>query len=1138
MSPLRFILASLWHYRRVQLAVAAGVAVATAVITGALLVGDSVRGSLRDLALERLGRIDSVLVAQQPFRAALAGEIARVEAAPLLLTPGTIEAVRSGEAEGPARGRAGSRAKRAVSSPTTARRATQLSVIGCNNNFWRLGSGGPAAPLAEDGLGITRSLATELDVSVGDEVLLRVPLAAQVPADSTLGEKDQTTTARRLRIAAVLENKGLARFSLRPSQHQPRNVFLALGTLQKLLGIGRRANAIAVAGPTPPPEVRPRLDDFGLQVQRHHVGGPAGSDVLQLTAGRLVLPSHVVERAQREFAQQRLQSATTYLANTIAVGQRKIPYSTLTGVDSTAALGPLWDEQGRPLLLANDEIVLNDWAAKDLNAQVGDLVTITFYDPETTHGRLHEHRPVRLKLRAIVPLRDSAGQPTWAADPRLTPELAGVTDQRSIHDWDLPFRLVEKIRPQDEDYWDQYRTTPKAFVSSSLARQLWKTRWGVVSLLRLPATEKLTVAEFERRLSRALDPAALGMSWLPVKQQGLQAAHGTTSFDGLFLGFSFFLMASAVMLVVLLFRLGLEQRAREVGVLSAVGLSARKLRRLLVAEAAIVALGGAAVGVAAGVGYARLMIQGLNTWWVAATVTPFLKLHVSSASLAWGWLLGVAVALLTILWSLRKLVRLPAQQLLAGNYEDSAHMVGGPDQARRWLPRAMLAAAAALAIPALRLEGEAQAGAFFGSGALVLAALLTGLRQRLRQPDSIAPQRLSLAGLALRNARRNPARTILSVGLAAVASFLIIALSAFRLAPTRQGTGGFDLIATADQPIYFDLNTSEGRRELGFSDRDNRQLAGVEVRAFRVQAGEDASCLNLYQTTQPRVLGVPRSFYDEGAFGWSATANLSPEQPSPWQLLDAELGPDAAGRTVVPVVLDKNTAVYSLHLGGVGSQWTIRDATDQPVTLEIVGLLAGSILQGDLLMSETNFLQLFPETQGSRMFLIRAGNMPYSIEALTTLLETRLEDYGLDAQAARDRLAGLMAVQNTYLSTFQSLGALGLLLGTFGLAVAQLRSVLERRGELALMQSAGFRRRRLAKMVLGENVVLLVGGLGIGCLAALAAVLPHWLLRQATMPWATLAGLLLAVAVAGLAAGWLAVRAVLRAPLLPALRGD
>jgi ABC-type antimicrobial peptide transport system permease subunit len=217
---------------------------------------------------------------------------------------------------------------------------------------------------------------------------------------------------------------------------------------------------------------------------------------------------------------------------------------------------------------------------------------------------------------------------------------------------------------------------------------------------------------------------------------------------------------------------------------------------------------------------------------------------------------------------------------------------------------------------------------------------------------------------------------------------------------------------------------------------------------------------------------------------------------------------------------------------------TMDDASGQPVTLEVVGLLSNSVLQGKVLIGEAHFLRLFPDVAGQQLFLIRHHQTQQPTDELVTLLETQLEDYGFDATSTEQRLAGFLAVQNTYLSTFQSLGALGLLLGTFGLAVAQLRSVLQRRGELALLRSTGFRRARLAELVLGENTLLLLGGLGIGTVAALVAVLPHFLLQAAGTPWGTLLALLATIIIAGLLAGWLAVRAAIRAPLLPALRGD
>ena len=124
------------------------------------------------------------------------------------------------------------------------------------------------------------------------------------------------------------------------------------------------------------------------------------------------------------------------------------------------------------------------------------------------------------------------------------------------------------------------------------------------------------------------------------------------------------------------------------------------------------------------------------------------------------------------------------------------------------------------------------------------------------------------------------------------------------------------------------------------------------------------------------------------------------------------------------------------------------------------------------------------------------------------------------------------------LLTFQSLGGLGLLLGTFGLAAVQLRSVLERRGELALMRAAGLRRRTLAAMVMWENGLLLVGGLATGLVAALVAILPHMFSGAAMIPWDSLAGILGLILLVGLLVGLAGVRAVLTTPLLPALRGD
>lgn len=1128
MTPVHFIVASLRHHRRIHVAVALGVAAATAVLSGALLVGDSVRGSLRDLTLQRLGQIDSALVTGHFFRAALAREVG---GEPAILMPGTLEA----------------------GSGHDARRATKVSIVGVEDGFWKLGEGGPENSLAAESAAITEPLARELDVKRGDSILLRISTADAIPADSPLGEKTETSIGRRVRVAEVLPSVGLARFALQPSQQLPRNVFVPLGTLQRVLDRAGRANAILVAGNIDTAKLKPELTDYGLRIEA--VDSPV--KYVEVSADQLVLPDAVIAAAAKAFPGNELQPVVTYLANSLVVGggdmERRIPYSTITGVDALAGIGPLLDDSGKPIPLADDEIALNRWAADDLGAKLGDMVTVNYYEPESAHGVLREHEPpLELQLAAIVELAKD-GRPTAASDPKLTPELKGVTDQASISDWDLPFELVERIRPRDEDYWDAYRTTPKAFVSLATAKRQWGSRWGTISLLRVPIASAPSQAQskthgaivwVEKKLLDELEPADAGLAFLPVKELGLAASSGTTPFDALFLGFSFFLIAAAVMLIALLFKLGVEQRAQELGTLGAVGLRPQRISWMLSVEGLLVAAIGATAGVALGIVYAWIIILGLRTWWLAAVSTPFITLHVTWPSLMIGWFVGLVVSGLTIAWSIRRLVRQPVGRLLSGATEvPNGGAMPSSGHWSRWR-EAALALSVALALIGTQVDGEMRAGIFFGSGAVVLALLLGEVRHRLRQlgQSNTAPASFSLARLAALNLTRHPGRSTLTIGLVAAATFLIAAISAFRLDTGVEGTGGFTFVATSDQPIHFDLNMPAGRHELGFSDADDKRLDEFITYSLRVAEGEDASCLNLYRPTQPRVLGLPAKFLNRGGFGWADFASLQSNDmyASPWSLLEKPLGTDQHGQPIVPVVLDASTAIYSLHLKGVGSRLAIRDAAGREVALEVVGLLKNSVLQGNLLISEANFLKLFPDTGGYRMFLMepRIDAPAVDTASVAKTLESTLAADGFDVVEVNDQLAGFLAVQNTYLSTFQSLGALGLLLGTVGLAVVQLRSVLERRGELALMRAAGFRPRRLVEMVVLENGVLLVGGLAVGLVAAAVALIPQWMPEEASVPWLTLTGLLGTIAVVGILTGWLATRSALRAPIVGALRGE
>lgn len=1096
-TPWRLATRGLSGHRRSHAAVAAGVALATAVLVGALVVGGSVRGSLRGLVLDRLGWIDYVISPGTNFRVALTKELP-YRAEPLLIVPASISHRADGET----------------------RHASRVSLIGCRPDFFTFGDDVPGPGFAS-GARISQSLADELGLTGGESVVVRTATASNLPADSALGERGDTVASARIEVTRVLPPKGLARFSLAPSQAEPRNVFVPLDVVQKLIDAPGECNVAAVVDAGPTPEVKPRLADYGLAFDA--TVDPA---TWQLESRELVLPETIVEAANRAWAPLSRVAANTYLANTIKLGEKSIPYSTVAGVGGAAELLPTKE-------LADDEIALTRWAADDLGAKVGDRVRLTFYEPESTHGVLKEAAPAEFTLAQIVELTDAEGQPTAANDRLWTPQLEGVTDAESINDWDLPFELVEPIRDADEAYWDEYNTTPKAFVSLATGQRLWGSRWGDTSLVRVLAPEALP-EDLAAQLLAEIDPADLGFAPRAIKAEGLKAASGSTPFDVLFLLFSMFLIGSALLLIVLLVWLAIDARRREMGVLGAVGFDRKSVRRALIRELGPVSAVGAILGAAIGVAYAAVLLLLLRTVWLDAIGTPFLELHASPPTVIVGAISAWLLAMANILFAVRRATKEPPKTLLGG---ETPQPTAEATNARRYATGIGFGCATLAGIATMTggtLQGEAAAGAFFAAGAAILTALIAGLYALATSRRDRPAGGLSLGGLAAANSVRRPGRALLTIGLVAAASFLILATSAFRLPPTESGTGGFDLVGESDQPLHYDLATEDGRFELGFGSKEEATLAGASVYAFRVQPGEDASCRNLYQTTQPRVLGVSERFTQQAdeaitPFVWAATAATGDD--SPWSVLAQP--PREEG--VVPVVLDFNTAMYSLKLyGGVGSQFKIRDEVGEEVTVEVVGLLKNSVLQGDLLVGEADFLRLYPSASGSRYFLIGSQ----SPEAVAATLEDTLSDYGFDAQSAPDRLAGFLAVQNTYLSTFQALGGLGLALGAVGLAIAQFRDLSERRGELALMRAAGFGAKRLRRLVLRENLTLLALGLIVGAMGAAAALAPLAATSDARPPW-LMAGVLLAATLGiGLAAGRLAANRALAAPVTAALRGE
>ena len=1195
-SPLRYIRQSLIQFRSVHASVALAVAAATAVLVGALLVGDSMRGSLRDLALDRLGRIEVAMTPQRFFREDLAQELidspdlpdAYDAAAPVVLLQG------------------------ALLLPDESRRADRVSLIGCDERFAGLSSpdsydavASQFADLQDDEIVLNVPLARKLGILAEDEesidlssretdVLLRVPMPGGVHADSLLARKDNTVARARLTVVAIVPAEGLGRFSLRPEQQDPLNAYVSLDWLQGRLDQEDRVNALFVGrrpGSTPSEQdeadlraaLHPKYEDAGLQVRTLSNG------VWDVSCEEMLfsdpLRTTVEEAAVRATSPERTTQVLTYLVNEIRCDEASVPYSTAAALSFPTA-EPFFDVEGEPLTdLADDEVILNAETAQRLNADIGDLVRLKYFPSETLEEPDESGEPreltVELRVAAIVPMEG------LGADPTLTPDVKGVTDQRTMRRWTPPFPYdSDRIGDEDEAYWDKYRAAPKLFVSQATGERLWAGRFGRATSFRLLGDEAIdseaVAADSESEDALALPPPAAlireiedglaGSSILfrfePLRRNSIEASAGTTPFDVLFLSFSMFLIASSLMLVGLLFRLGIERRAEEIGTLAALGFERKRIAKLLLGEGLIVAGVGGLVGAPLGILYAQTMIYNLTTRWVDAIGTPFLTLHVSVRSILIGYAIALIASGLTIGLTLRSLRKHSTRALLAGRIERTPRVKRCKEGASRQssaLIRIFMGRYASLgvilvlflvAVVVAFAAGEnAQAGLFFGIGVLQLTVALVAVRRMLIQGGTgrmISSGRGAIVRLAIRNAARHPGRSTLSIALIAVAGFMIIAINAFHIDPTirqpdlKSGNGGFSLVAESDLPIHYDLDDDGDRFDLGFSDEDEDRFADTRVEALRIQPGDRASCLNLYQSQRPRILGVPDSMIQRDAFDWSSTLASSEEQPNPWRALAEPLPPDEDGTPRLPIAVEKDTANYSLKIYAVGQTLDVEDEQGRPLRLVVVGILNNGIFQGDLLTGERLLLERFPNVSGYRYFLIETPQMErHRTSGLNShplvkawLLNDRLGDYGFTAETTGQRMAGFLAVQNTYLLTFQTLGGLGLLLGTIGLGAVQLRNVLERRSELALLRAVGFERSDLAVLVLVENAFLLITGLLIGTATALIAILPHLLGGRAAVPWSSLVILLPLVLAIGLSSGSVAAWRASHAPLLGTLKEE
>ena len=556
MNQLRYVTRSLFFFWRVNLAVGLGVIAATAVLTGALLIGDSMRGSLKKISMDGLGKIDEILITDRFFREDLATELSQGSefkskfplTQPIVLFPNASATFKISEDEKNV--------------------ANKVTLIGCKNTFWKFASeeaqpneinptskGGavdfeafdPSAttvpivlnqPLADD-LGISTEKVKSED---GVILTVQIPKPQLINADNPIGKKDDLyETIARLKVASIIPAKSIGRFTLHPTQLLPRILFSAdrhrAGSLAERR-LRERNHRVCEGfdkwndvGSERIPAIetsthgrRPWLNFQRRESSRTRTASGDEETVFQytsLSSDQLLFTDSVSAIAEKAFADYRPQPLLTYLANGISIDgsdSETIPFSMVTGANWTEDFRLTSSITNEPIRdLEDDEIVINSWSADDFltrkhepwsdeqsrinsyKSLIGKELVVSYFEPEASHGKLIP-RESKFKLVDIAEITTPKTpfnrrriatfdqSPTLANDPDLTPFVPGLTDQNSVSKWDLPFKT--NVGPRGDDYWQFYRTTPKAFVNLKIGQELWQSRFGKVTSYRINSTNQ------------------------------------------------------------------------------------------------------------------------------------------------------------------------------------------------------------------------------------------------------------------------------------------------------------------------------------------------------------------------------------------------------------------------------------------------------------------------------------------------------------------------------------------------------------------------------------------------------------------------------------------------------------------------
>ena len=774
---------SVKYYARYYRLISLAVIITVAVIVGSLLIGNSVRQTLIQRVTERLGKVETVVFSRHSF---LSDSIMN-------------ESLFSEDAQGVL-----------LSDGFISRDGQLLPVM-----VWGMED--------EDFYGkamLNQSLANELQLSSSEDIVLRLPKGGLVPSGS-LFVTDNYTTSLRLEQAGIKPIEEGGNLSLKNEQTLPLNIFVSRKELAEAMEVEGKINLIL--------SEKPITEAMFAEAWNPSYSGVSikSGAYTEVTEDRVFLQSSVVNLIASQ--NKHVNPLFTYLANGIRRADASVPYSFVTALEE-------FDGQ----TLQPDELLLSDYTANRLHARVGDTITVSYFVSKGLKDL--KTNSVSLRVGNIIPLRQLVD------DGALSAEFPGLSDVERCTDWDSDLPLdMTLITDEDEDYWNQYRSTPKALLPYSLMKDIWSNDYGTATALRIydqPArVDNLDLSMFEVQV-------------IQPREFGLFAARNGIDFASLFLALGFFIIISALFLFISPLSEMLWQRKGEILLLKALGYTDKCIIKNFCKEAFPIVCMAALIGILAGILYTVMVMWLLGNIWNGATQTSHLGVYVDVGSIVVGAVLSVLMVLALLWYQIAKAVKVGKKTVKRERNHGK----------RIW--------SSTIGFTLLSIVVFVVNMLFMNSLYLfvllgILLVVLFGLwgeyfvtRKSRPESEGFTTVKQTFATLF-----HNLKQTRISYYTLAFGVFAIFAVGLNRQQVTdsqkaTNATGGYTLWAESTVPVYYDLNTQEGRHQLSLDDLPSN----IELMQTLRLGADDASCLNLNKVTQPTLLGVDMQALQGSAF--------------------------------------------------------------------------------------------------------------------------------------------------------------------------------------------------------------------------------------------------------------------------------